>query len=107
MSAGLSREEGVRIQLWAGPLQPVLGVAVVRVDERGRMAIPEWFEVRATRAVVIPAGSFLVVIPLSGALHEKAGGWLTSARSRAELKRAAEEAARRDAAERARRHGQL
>jgi len=85
----------------------VLGVAVVRVDDRGRMVIPKEFGVRATRAVVIPAGSFLVVIPLPGAPHEKAGGWLTSARSRVELKRAAEEAARRDAVERARRRGQL
>jgi len=71
------------------------------------MVIPKEFGVRATRAVVIPAGSFLVVIPLPGAPHEKAGGWLTSARSRVELKRAAEEAARRDAVERARRRGQL
>ncbi|MEM1522242.1 MAG: hypothetical protein QW407_01515 [Thermofilaceae archaeon] len=85
----------------------MLGVAVVRVDDRGRMVIPKEFGVRATRAVVIPAGSFLVVIPLPGAPHEKAGGWLTSARSRVELKRAAEEAARRDAVERARRRGQL
>ncbi|MEM3944110.1 MAG: hypothetical protein QXJ59_08480 [Thermofilaceae archaeon] len=82
-------------------------MAVVRVDEQGRMVIPKEFGVRATRAVIIPAGSFLVVIPLPGAPHEKSGGWLTSSRSRAELKRAAEEAARRDAAERARRRGQL
>lgn len=82
-------------------------VAIVRVDERGRMVIPREFGVRATRAVVIPAGSFFVVIPLPGAPHEKAGRWLPSARSRAELKRAAEGAARRDAAERARRRGQL
>ncbi|MEM1829608.1 MAG: hypothetical protein QXV79_03105 [Thermofilaceae archaeon] len=46
-------------------------------------------------------GSFLDVIPLSGALHEKAGGWPTSARSGAKLKRAAEEAAKRDTIERA------
>lgn len=82
-------------------------MAVVRVDERGRMVIPKEFRIRATKAVVIPAGSFLVVIPLPGVPHEKAGGWLPSTRSRAELKRAAEEAARKDAAERARRRGQL
>lgn len=69
--------------------------------------IPREFGVRSTKAVIIPAGSFFVVIPLPGVPHEGAGGWLPSTKSRDELKKAAEKAARRDAVERARKRGQL
>ncbi|MEZ0345311.1 MAG: AbrB/MazE/SpoVT family DNA-binding domain-containing protein [Infirmifilum sp.] len=82
-------------------------MAVVKVDERGRIVIPKEFNVRRTKVVIIPSGSFLVLIPLPTPPPEGAGGWLPSSRSRTELKKAAEEAAMRDAVARAKRRKQL
>jgi len=82
-------------------------VAVVRVDERGRITLPRGLGVRGGRAVIIPAGSFFVVIPLPERPVEVSGGWLPSEKGRDELKAMAEELARRDAVKRARRRGQL
>lgn len=82
-------------------------MAVVVVDERGRMTIPKEFDVRATRAAVIPAGSFFIVVPIPSEPLKVAGGWLKTKRDRRELKALAEKAARKDAVERARRRRQL
>jgi len=82
-------------------------MTVVPVDERGRMTIPKGMGIRDGRAVVIPAGSFIVVIPLPKHPEEEAEGWLETDRSRKELKELAEKEAQRDAAERAKRRGQL
>jgi len=39
-------------------------MVIVNIDERGRMTIPKEMGVRKTRAIVMPAGSFIVTIPL-------------------------------------------
>jgi len=39
-------------------------MTVVSVDDRGRITIPKEMGIRNTRAIIIPAGSFLVTIPL-------------------------------------------
>lgn len=82
-------------------------MAVVSVDERGRMSIPKEIGVRGARAIVIPAGSFFVVIPLPKQPSEFAKAWLPTEKKRSELKAAAERNARRDAVARARRRKQL
>jgi len=82
-------------------------MAIVKVDERGRITIPKEIGVRDTRAVIIPAGSFFVVIPLPVELHKYAGSWLPSKRRRKELKELAEKLAYKDAIERAKRRKQL
>ncbi|MBS7247853.1 MAG: hypothetical protein QXW47_11815 [Candidatus Jordarchaeales archaeon] len=78
-------------------------MAVVSVDERGRLTLPRNFGVRSTKAVVIPAGSFIVVIPLPGKPSEHAEGWLSTEKSARELKDEAERAAMMDARGRAER----
>lgn len=78
-------------------------MAIVNVDERGRMTIPREMAVRKCKAVVIPAGTFLVVIPLPASPHEYAGSWLPSQRSRRELKTLAEKSALEDALKRMKR----
>jgi len=75
-------------------------MAIVKVDERGRITIPKKLGIRETKAVIIPAGSFFVTIPLPKTPHEKAKDWLATQKSRIELKVAAEKAAREDAAKR-------
>lgn len=75
-------------------------MSIVRVDSRGRMVIPKKIGVRGTNAIVIPAGSFLVVIPLP---KMPEGGWLITNKSRRELKDVAEKQGRKDAIERMRR----
>jgi len=82
-------------------------MAIVRVDERGRMTIPREMGIRGTKAVVIPAGNFFVTIPLPKAPREEAEGWLTTGKERRQLKKLAESTARRDAVKRAKRRGQL
>jgi len=82
-------------------------MSLVAVDERGRMTIPKEMNVKKTRAVIIPAGSFLIVIPLPAKPQEVAGSWLLSKRTRKELKDLAEESASKEAVERARRRKQL
>lgn len=82
-------------------------MAVVPVDDRGRLTLPKNVVARGARAVVIPAGSFVVVIPLPEEPVKHAGSWLSSTKSRNHLKRIAEEQARKDATKRARRRKQI
>ncbi|NHV98339.1 MAG: VapB-type antitoxin [Thaumarchaeota archaeon] len=82
-------------------------MAIVRVDERGRMTIPREMGIRDTRAVVIPAGNFFITIPLPKAPREEAEGWMATVKDRRQLKKLAESAAKRDAVKRVKRRGQL
>lgn len=82
-------------------------MAIVKVDERGRMTIPKGFGVRGTKTIIIPAGSFFIVIPLPKVPHEEAEGWLITEKSRSDLKIFAERLAGEDAVKRAKRRGQL
>jgi bifunctional DNA-binding transcriptional regulator/antitoxin component of YhaV-PrlF toxin-antitoxin module len=82
-------------------------LAVIVVDERGRLTIPSEYQVRKTRATIIPSGSFLIVVPLPSAPLEVSGGWLQSRLERRTLKDSADKAARKDAARRAKRRKQL
>jgi len=82
-------------------------MAVVTVDERGRMTIPKELHVRETRAAVIPAGSFFIVVPIPHEPVRVSGSWLETKLDRKGLKVLAEKAARKDAVERARRRRQL
>lgn len=81
-------------------------MAIVNIDERGRMTIPKEMGVRKTRAIVIPAGSFIVTIPLPRAPHIEAESWLTTEKDRRKLKDSAEKTAREDAVKRAKRRRQ-
>jgi len=81
-------------------------MAIVTVDQRGRMTIPSEIGIRKARAIVIPAGSFFIAIPLPRAPHEEAGRWLTTKKERQELKASAERAAKEDAVKRAKRRKQ-
>lgn len=69
-------------------------MAVVTIDERGK-------------AVVIPAGSFFVVIPVPADPYKFAGSWLSTERAVKELKVIAEKRAAEDAIDRAKRRTQL
>ena len=81
-------------------------MAIVKVDGRGRMTIPREIGVKNVKAVVIPAGTFFIAIPLPTKPHEYASSWLPSKRSARELKTLAEKSASDDAVKRARRRGQ-
>jgi len=39
-------------------------MSIVVVDEKGRLTLPRETGIRKTRAVVIPVGSFIVIVPL-------------------------------------------
>ena len=82
-------------------------MSVVHVDERGRITLPKEVRGESDRAVVIPAGSFAVVIPISKEPVKEAEGWLKSSKKREELGMLAEKRARFDAVSRARRRKQL
>lgn len=82
-------------------------MSIVNVDERGRLTLPKETGVRKTRAVVIPAGSFIVIVPLPPKPSEYAKGWLKTKKRRKELKKGAEKLAKKEAARRARRRKQL
>ena len=82
-------------------------MSVVDIDDRGRMTIPKEIGLRGSRAAIIPAGSFLVVVPIVGDPYQVAGGWLDAERDARALKEAAERKAAEDATVRARRRGQL
>lgn len=82
-------------------------MALVSVDERGRLLIPKELGVRGARAIVIPAGSFFVIIPLPKQPSEFAKAWLSTHKGRSDLKAAAERSARKDAIARARRRKQI
>jgi len=89
------------------PLSGEIGLAVVVIDERGRFTIPSELQVRDTKATLIPAGPFMIIIPLPTRPVEASGNWLRTNRSRKELKVLAEKAARKDAVKRAKRRKQL
>lgn len=82
-------------------------MAVVVVDERGRLTIPAELHVRDTKATLIPAGPFMIIIPLPTNSVAASGGWLRTKLSRKELKASAEKQARKDAIKRAKRRKQL
>lgn len=82
-------------------------MAIVPVDSRGRMTFPKKTGIREEEVVLIPAGSFYVVIPVPSKPEKIAAGWLRSAKSRKELKIGAERAALEEAKRRAKRRRQL
>ncbi len=82
-------------------------MAVVVVDERGRLTIPSELQVKNTKATLIPAGPFMIIIPLPTHPVEASGGWLRTKLTRKELKALAEKQGRNDAVKRARRRKQL
>ncbi len=82
-------------------------MSVVEIDERGRMTIPKKMGVKKSRAIVIPAGSFFITIPLTKAPEKEAEKWLKTSKDRKELKVEAEKLAQEDAVNRAKRRHQL
>jgi len=82
-------------------------MSVVEIDERGRMTVPKKIGIRKARALVIPAGSFFVTIPLPKIPERDAEKWLSTKKERGELKAQAELEARKDAVVRAKRRRQL
>jgi len=82
-------------------------LTIVEVDDRGRLTIPKEFDVRKTRATIIPAGPFLIVVPLPASPLATSGSWLESKLDRKALKDLAEKSARKDALRRAKRRRQL
>jgi len=82
-------------------------MSIVSVDERGRLTLPKETGVRKTRAVILPAGSFIVIVPLPPKPSEHAKNWLKTEKTRKELKEEAEKLAKKDAIKRAKRRRQL
>jgi hypothetical protein len=82
-------------------------VSVVEIDDRGRMTIPKKIGVKQSRAIVIPAGPFFIIIPLSKTPEKEAEKWLPASNERSELKGEAEKLASEDAVSRAKRRHQL
>ncbi len=82
-------------------------MSIVSVDERGRLTLPKETGVRKTRAVVLPAGSFIVIVPLPPKPSEYAKDWLKTEKTRKKLKEEAEKLAKKDAIKRAKRRRQL
>ena len=81
-------------------------MAIVSVDDRGRLTIPKELGIRGTRAIIIPVGSFFVAIPLPDSPLEAAEGWLETDKTREQLKASAERLAADDAVSRVRRRDQ-
>jgi bifunctional DNA-binding transcriptional regulator/antitoxin component of YhaV-PrlF toxin-antitoxin module len=81
-------------------------LAVVVVDERGRLTIPSELRVKDTKATLIPAGPFLIIVPLPNQPLESSASWLRTKLSRKELKALAEKQGRKDAVKRAGRRKQ-
>ncbi len=82
-------------------------MAVVAVDERGRLTIPKELAVRSTSVTLIPAGPFFIVIPVPNRPLESSAKWLDSKRTRKSLKALAEKTARQDAVKRAKRRKEI
>jgi len=82
-------------------------MSIVEIDERGRMTIPRKMGLKNSRAVVIPAGSFFITIPLPDNPQKEAGGWLDTTKERKDLKAEAEKLAQEDAVNRAKRRHQI
>ncbi len=75
-------------------------MSVVEVDDRGRFTIPKEIGVRKAKAVVIPAGTYFLVIPITGDPYDYAKDWLKTGETTQKLKGAAEEMAAEDAEKR-------
>ena len=82
-------------------------MAVVEIDERGRMTVPKKIGLKSSRALIIPAGTFFVTIPLPKAPQKEAEKWLPTSKKSNELKILAEKTAQEDAVNRAKRRHQL
>ncbi len=82
-------------------------MSVVEIDERGRMTVPKKMGLKKSRAIVIPAGSYFLTIPLPKEPQKEAENWLDTKRERRELKVQAEKLAQQDAVARAKRRKQL
>jgi len=82
-------------------------MTVVSVDDRGRITIPKEMGIRNTRAIIIPAGSFLVTIPLPESSQIESEEWLETEKSREELQALVEKLAEDDATKRAKRRNQV
>jgi bifunctional DNA-binding transcriptional regulator/antitoxin component of YhaV-PrlF toxin-antitoxin module len=82
-------------------------MSVVEIDERGRLTIPKKIGLRKSRALIIPAGTFFVTIPLPKTPQKEAENWISTEKERKELKIQAEKTAREDAVNRAKRRHQL
>jgi hypothetical protein len=82
-------------------------LAVVTVDERGRLTIPKELAVRSTSVTLIPAGPFFIVIPIPSTPLESSARWLGTHRTKKSLKALAERLARQDAVKRAKRRKQI
>jgi bifunctional DNA-binding transcriptional regulator/antitoxin component of YhaV-PrlF toxin-antitoxin module len=78
-------------------------LSVVSVDDRGRLTIPKEMGIRGKRAIVIPAGSFFITIPLPDDPLEASKDWLETDKTIIELEESAESHAMEDAASRHRR----
>ena len=76
-------------------------MSLVEVDDRGRFTIPREIGLRGARAIVIPAGTFFVVIPIRGDPYNLAKSWLKTDKNTEKLKQEAEKMASEDASERA------
>ena len=81
-------------------------MAIVSVDDRGRITIPKEMGIRNTRAIIIPAGSFLITISLPKSPQTESEGGLETEISQKELQRLAEKRAGDDAIKRAKRRNQ-
>lgn len=82
-------------------------MSVIEIDERGRMTVPRKMGLKKSRAIVIPAGSFFVTIPLPKTPEEEAQKWLPTSNDHKNLKLHAEKLAQADAVSRARRRRQI
>ena len=82
-------------------------LSLVDIDDRGRMTIPKAIGLRGSRAAIIPAGTFLVIVPIIGEPYQLARSWLETERDTKELKELGEKKAAEDAVKRARRRKQM
>jgi bifunctional DNA-binding transcriptional regulator/antitoxin component of YhaV-PrlF toxin-antitoxin module len=82
-------------------------MSVVEIDENGRMTIPEKMNIKKTKALVIPAGSYFITVPLSKNPKRDLKNWLSTGQEIKNLKVEAEKLAREDAVNRAKRRQQF
>jgi len=82
-------------------------MSIIEIDERGRMTIPSKMGIKKSRAIVIPAGSFFITIPLPKNPQKEAEGWLDTDKDVKVLKAEAGKLAQEDAVNRAKRRHQL
>ena len=75
-------------------------MSVVEVDDRGRLTIPKEIGLRGSRVIVIPSGTYFVVIPLPSDPYNYAKNWLKTDKTIKELKDSSAETAADDAAAR-------